>query len=205
MVVASDLNRPRPGLFTWQAYDPEAKADLFSTALATRTGFFVIDPIQLDEASLAKLTSVGPIRGIILTNANHLRSAETYVTGFSAPVYAHREAVSNVALISVNEVTEGTLIGDELQSITIEGAAPGEIAVYHAGDGGTLVVGDTLINFDPYGFTFLPDKYCEDPTQMRQSLRKLLRYNTERILFAHGLPILTRAHGRLRQLLEGNL
>ena len=105
----------------------------------------------------------------------------------------------------VNEVTEGTRIGDGLESITIEGAAPGEIALYHAADGGTLVVGDTLINFDPYGFTFLPDKYCEDPRQMRHSLRKLLRYNAERILFAHGMPILSGAHGRLRQLLDVDL
>jgi glyoxylase-like metal-dependent hydrolase (beta-lactamase superfamily II) len=205
MAVASDLNQLRPDLFTWQVYDTKAKADLFSTALATKTGFFVIDPIQLDKALLTQLTSVAPIRGIILTNANHLRAVETYVNDYSVPVYAHRRAVSNVTLGPVNEITEGTRISDGLKSITIEGAGPGEIALYHAADGGTLVVGDTLINFDPYGFTFLPDKYCENPRQMRESLRKLLDYNAERILFAHGMPILSRARGRLRQLLDVDL
>jgi hypothetical protein len=40
---------------------------------------------------------------------------------------------------------------------------------------------------------------------MRESLRKLLDYNAERILFAHGMPILSRARGRLRQLLDVDL
>jgi glyoxylase-like metal-dependent hydrolase (beta-lactamase superfamily II) len=202
MAVAADLNQLRPGLFTWQAYDTNAKADLCSTALATKAGLFVIDPVQLDNAVRAQLTSVGPIRGIILTNANHLRAAQTYATACSAPVYAHREAAANLPLAHLIQVTQGTRIGDELEPITIEGAAPGEIALYHALDGGTLVVGDALINFDPHGFMFLPDKYCEDPRQMRQSLRKLLSYKAERLLFAHGLPILSGAQTRLQQLLD---
>jgi hypothetical protein len=37
---------------------------------------------------------------------------------------------------------------------------------------------------------------------MRRSLRQLLTYRAERILFAHGTPILTGAHARLQQLLD---
>jgi glyoxylase-like metal-dependent hydrolase (beta-lactamase superfamily II) len=97
------------------------------------------------------------------------------------------------------------MIGGELEVTAIDGAARGEIALYHAANGGTLVIGDALINFEPYGFTFLPEKYCQDPKQMRNSLRKLLRFNAERILFAHGMPILSRASDRLRQLLQADL
>ena len=86
--------------------------------------------------------------------------------------------------------------------IEIEGAAPGEIALYQSANGGTVIVGDTLINFDPYGFTLLPKKYCENQKRMRSSLGKLLNKPAARMLFAHGMPILSNATERLRLLLE---
>jgi len=92
-----------------------------------------------------------------------------------------------------------------LRVIGIEGAAPGEITLHYAGNGGTLIVGDALVNFEPYGFSFLPPKYCSDEKQMRGSLQKLLHYKAERILFAHGTPILSRASERFRGLLKSNL
>ena len=83
-----------------------------------------------------------------------------------------------------------------------EGAAPGEIALHYSDNGGTLIVGDALVNFEPYGFSFLPAKYCSNEKQMRRSMQKLLDYKTERILFAHGVPILAVASERLRALLN---
>jgi hypothetical protein len=84
----------------------------------------------------------------------------------------------------------------------MEGAVAGEIALYHPSNGGTLVVGDALINFEPRGFTFLPRKYCENEKKMRSSLRQLLAKPAERLFFSHGTPILSGATDRLRQLLE---
>jgi hypothetical protein len=40
---------------------------------------------------------------------------------------------------------------------------------------------------------------------MRRSLRKLLDHKADRMLFAHGMPILSDASERLRSLLDGNL
>ena len=86
-------------------------------------------------------------------------------------------------------IADGEEICEGLHVIGIEGAPPGEIVLHYAVDGGTLIVGDALINFEPYGFTFLPAKYCSNQKQMRRSLRKLLDDKAERILFAHGVPI----------------
>ena len=83
-----------------------------------------------------------------------------------------------------------------------EGAVAGEIALYQPSNRGTLIVGDALINFEPHGFTFLPRKYCQNEKQMRHSLRQLVSRPAERILFAHGTPILSGATARLQQLLE---
>jgi glyoxylase-like metal-dependent hydrolase (beta-lactamase superfamily II) len=80
----------------------------------------------------------------------------------------------------------------------------GEIALFHEPDGGTLIVGDALIHFEPYGFTFLPAKYCVDQKKMRRSLGKLRRCEADRILFAHGTPILSGAVDRLNALLDAD-
>ena len=85
--------------------------------------------------------------------------------------------------------------------IGIEGAAAGEMTLHYAPNSGTLIVGDALINLEPYGFTFLPAKYCSNEKEMRRSLQRLLDYEAERILFAHGTPILSGASDRLRGLL----
>src|SRR5207244_7815956 len=82
----------------------------------------------------------------------------------------------------ITEVKNAVAIGDELEVIEIDGAVAGEIALYHPSNGGTLIVGDALINFEPYGFTLLPRKYCLNEKRMRSSLRQLLRRPAERML-----------------------
>ena len=75
--------------------------------------------------------------------------------------------------------------------------------VFHfPGDGGTIVVGDAVINLDPYGFSLLPAKYCADQKLMRRSLRQLLDFSFARFLFAHGMPVLAGARARLEMLLR---
>ncbi len=65
-------------------------------------------------------------------------------------------------------------------------------------------MGDAVINFGSHGFSFLPAKYCLDHRLMRKSLRKLLDYGVDRMLFAHGTPVLSRARERLRRLLDAD-
>jgi hypothetical protein len=65
-----------------------------------------------------------------------------------------------------------------------------------------MVIGDALINFDPYGFALLPAKYCSNFKLMRRSLSKLLDYSFDQMFFAHGMPILAHARERLEFLLN---
>src|SRR5207247_4459970 len=88
-----------------------------------------------------------------------------------------------------------------LTTIAIEGAALGESALHLEKDDGTIIIGDALINFEPFGFSLLPPKYCSNQKLMRQSLRQLLDFKFERLLFAHGTPILSSARARLEALL----
>jgi glyoxylase-like metal-dependent hydrolase (beta-lactamase superfamily II) len=144
------------------------------------------------------------LRGIIVTNGNHYRESASFAAEFSAPVFGHGEVFHHKPLRE-SRIINGDKICDGLTVIGIGGAARGEIALHYAPDGGTLMVGDALINFRPYGFTFLPGKYCSNEREMRRSLRRLLDYKAERILFAHGTPILSGASDRLKSLLGADV
>ena len=202
MPVAADLVQILPGLFLWHDYDSSVKADLFSSAVLTSTGAHFIDPIPLKPSQLQRLCKAWQPAGVIVTNANHQRAAAHYAEKLSVPIFARADSFSDEIPAQSVEVADGAKIGQELEVISIDGAVAGEIALYHPADRGTLIVGDALINFEPYGFTFLPRKYCANERQMRASLRKLLAYPAERMLFAHGTPILSGASAQLRQLLD---
>jgi hypothetical protein len=205
MAVAQELVQIAPNLFFWQNYDTAVKADLFSTGLATPNGNLLVDPIPLHDSQLRLLSQHCSIASIVVTNANHQRAATSYSDQFSAPLFAQRASFPDKKPSRFVEVGSGAKICDGLEVIAIEGAVAGEIALYQPANGGTLIMGDALINFEPYGFTFLPRKYCANEKKMRRSLQKLLLYKAERMFFAHGTPILSGASTRLQHLLEADL
>jgi len=215
MAIACELVQVAPSLLIWKSYDPALKTDLFSTAITTRNGTFLVDPIPLADAALAQLLNAGSVTGVIVTNSNHLRASADFADRFSIPIFAHPQTFPDQRFPGTkvrqsnglvrSRVGDGSKICDELAVITIDGAAAGEIVLHYAPNGGMLIIGDALINFEPYGFTFLPHKYCSNEKEMRRSLRKLLTRKAERMLFAHGPPIQSAASARLQQLLGVDL
>ena len=204
MPLAHEIDQVAPGIFIWQVFDPAVKADLFSTALETAAGAYLIDPVGLTEEALNSLEARQNISGIVVTNENHEREARRLAERFAVPIYVHTEAGGALALPRTIELEDNGELTPGLSALAIEGAPTGELALYYDTGGGTMIVGDALINFEPYGFALLPAKYCRDFKRMRRSLRKLLDYPFERMLFAHGMPILSRARERLEQLLASN-
>ena len=75
MPPARDLTRLLPGLFVWQEYDSAVKAELFSSAIVTWAGLCIVDPIPLVDKR--ELMDVAPVSGVVVTNSNHLRAANT--------------------------------------------------------------------------------------------------------------------------------
>jgi metallo-beta-lactamase superfamily protein len=201
MPLASEIEPVSPGISIWRDYDASVKADLFSTALETASGTYLIDPILLAPEAFASLAGRTKVAGIIVTNENHERAAAQFSERFAAPIYL------SAALMGATQLPSAAPVQDKcfpaaLTAVEIEGGPPGEIAIHSAAANGTMVVGDALINFEPYGFAVLPAKYCSNFKVMRRSLSKLLDYSFDRMLFAHGLPILVHARERLEQLLK---
>jgi glyoxylase-like metal-dependent hydrolase (beta-lactamase superfamily II) len=201
MPEADDLQQLTASLWIWQAFDPAVKADLFSTAVLSGGRLFLIDPIGLAPEPRGELKRIAPIAGILLTNANHLRDAKEWAQREQAPVWAGESAGLKLDGPSAFRVF-GDGIAPELTPITIDGAVAGETALFLAGDDGTVVVGDALINVEPYGFSLLPKKYCSDQEQLRRSLRQFLNFSIERLLFAHGYPLVDSTRERLEEVLQ---
>jgi glyoxylase-like metal-dependent hydrolase (beta-lactamase superfamily II) len=196
MGLATELDVLDPRLFLWHAFDSASRTELFSTAIETDAGKFIVDPIPLAPHVMPDWKNVA---GIVVTNANHHRSSDEFARRFNVPIFARANSFAEGRPKHFHDLDRNPNVDDAFRSIAIEGAAPGEIVLCA---NRSLIVGDALINFGPHGFTFLPPKYCTNFRRMRQSLRQLLELDFERILFAHGMPITTRAHERLVQLLE---
>ncbi|HEX4667371.1 MAG TPA: hypothetical protein VH207_12290 [Chthoniobacterales bacterium] len=196
-----DLLQVTPALWLWHTFEPALKSDLFASALKTGDGLFLIDPIPLPASSLEEVTAGTTVRAILVTNANHPRASADFARQFGKPILAAAEVPDEFESAKRETIPADGKIATGVTAIPIEGAAPGEVAFHFADDGGTLVLGDALINFEPYGFALLPPKYCVDQRKMRRSLRRLLDWSCARLLFAHGTPILSNARARLETLL----
>jgi glyoxylase-like metal-dependent hydrolase (beta-lactamase superfamily II) len=200
MIEATDLITLGDGAWLWQGYDPAMKADLSASAVKNDHRLVLVDPIPLASNAFDELRSLGPVGPVLITNSNHPRAASRFAEQFDAAIFVSELTAKELPTTNVRTTGAGELLPG-LTAIPIEGAAPGEMVFHFAEAGGTLVVGDALVNFDPHGFCLLPAKYCGDQKLMRASLRQLFDWPFERLLFAHGAPILTAARARLSTLL----
>jgi hypothetical protein len=202
MVDAPESQQITPALHLWQSFDPSVKTDLFSTAALVGHALFIIDPIPLAPKPWRELNFGGQLTAILVTNANHVRSSADLAQAAKVPVYCAPEAAGEFGALEIVPLSQGMEIAASVSAIALEGAVPGEFAFHFAGDGGTIVVGDALIHLGPYGFSLLPAKYCQNQKKLRRSLRQLLDWSFERLLFAHGTPLLSGARERLETLLR---
>ena len=104
-----------PNLMIWHAYDPSVKADLFSTAILTPHGNFLIDPIPLAKSALRNLRQIGQLAGIVVTNSNHQRASTQFAERFSVPLFAHRDSFPNEQPLKFNELADG----DQLDALSL--------------------------------------------------------------------------------------
>jgi len=199
MNCADEIHRVTPNLFVWQAYEPAVKCDLTSAALKIEDGLILVDPIPLGSDALGELLGEGRPALVVCTNANHARGAEAYRNRFGLKIVAHREAAPELEVVADEWIGDGARLLDAVEVCHIPGASPGEIALRFEN---VVCLGDAVIHLPDQGFAILPEKYCTDAKLLRQSLRKLLRWEYTVLTFAHGLPLTTQARGRLASLLD---
>ncbi len=187
----------------WSVYEPSVKCEIGCTAIKAGSGWVVIDPVPLSKDSWEELLAEAPLRAVLLTNGNHVRDAAQLSKQHQVPVVTAPDTRRDIIELK----PEVTLLPGELlygiQAIAIPGATPGETAYFS--NTGVLVLGDAIINTSTErGLEFLPDKYCSDAKQSRESLRKLLALDFKVLTMAHGAPIVDRAKDKLAAILHSS-
>jgi hypothetical protein len=197
---ADEFQAVSDSLFCWSFYNPEIKTEMSSTAVKVSSGLVVIDPAPLVEEAWSELLALAPLRAILLTNANHPREAEALRAKHQVPIVTSLPGYKAVAPLRPDVVLLETELLYGASAIPVPGGAEGETAFHF--ESGVLVIGDAVINLDSEkGLELLPDKYCEDPRQLRASLRQLLELDFHTLTFSHGLPVTQKAREKLSALL----
>jgi glyoxylase-like metal-dependent hydrolase (beta-lactamase superfamily II) len=188
-------------LYHWSVYEPTLKCDLCCTTLNLSGGLVAIDPVPLAESAWKELLAVAPLRAILLTNGNHVRASEALRKRHRVPVVTAPATRKDITELKADVVLLENELLYGITPIPIPGATPGETAFYS--NTGVMIIGDAVINTSSEkGLELLPDKYCADSKQNRESLRKLLKFDFHTLAFAHGTPVTTHAKEKLTSLLN---
>jgi glyoxylase-like metal-dependent hydrolase (beta-lactamase superfamily II) len=182
-----------PRIFTWGSTYEDRPWDLNGYALVLDESAILIDPPAPEPADWPKFEALRPISRIILTNRDHVRDAELFRQRFGARLVACTDEVAQFAPVVIDElVGEEDRIAGVLRIIHLPGKSPGEIGLLLAREeGGVLFLGDAIIGNPPGSLGLIPEQKLDDPTLLRHSLRKLLDYDFDVLLFCDGKPLLT--------------
>jgi hypothetical protein len=177
-----------PGLRRWTARHEEWREDVASLAVETEDGLVLIDPLDPPQ-------ELGSPQHVLLTVPYHERSTLSVA---AAHVWAGPRAVRSLANrgIAVTDVatSDATLPGGIRAFQT---ARPAEVA-YWLPEQRSVVLGDVLLaagarprpTNDP--LRLCPERWLGKATHadLRESLAPLLELPVERVLCAHGEPVL---------------
>jgi glyoxylase-like metal-dependent hydrolase (beta-lactamase superfamily II) len=184
------------GHYTWHIFDPQVKTDLWSSIIVSKRNVLLIDPTEIEVAEIQKL---GRPLGILVTSGTHERAAHEMSEKLEIPVASSVEAGTSFDLPPHILLNPFSLFYDCLV-IPLPGGGPGECAFFH-NESKTMIIGDALIHLESTGFAILPEKYCQNLRELKKSLKKLLKYDFQHFMFAHGSPILHDAKEKLKDLL----
>ena len=188
-----------PGLWFWSSLHEEWKAVFSSCAWKGKDALVLIDPIELDTASLTRLEKVGKPSAIPLTNQNHERHADWFRRKYGIKVHIHRDAVPGIEITPDEFFCDGATVPGGLKVVHLPGTCPSESAFYTEANGGMVLAGDAVVNGKD-GLAFLSDDYCEDARQNRESAKKLMKLKFETLTVAHGNPVHPHAREQFARL-----
>lgn len=199
------------GILTWGGAYPDMPWDLNGFAIKLDDGTILVDPPLPTAADSSTLDALKPIQKIIVTNRDHDREAEESHKRYRSPVVASAyEAGGFVSLMVDETVQDGDLLPGGLRVIHLPGKSPGEIGLYFEPSrnklsrdvGGIVLLGDALIGH-PAGFLrFVPEPKLDNPTQLKESLKKLLSLKFEVLLLCDGHSLLKGARQKVGKFLS---
>jgi glyoxylase-like metal-dependent hydrolase (beta-lactamase superfamily II) len=198
--IADGVQELIPGLFHYRVHDERIDYPSEAFVVGTATGVVLVDPLPLDDATVARL---GAVEAIILSVASHQRSAWRFRRLTGAPVHAPTGAAG------LDEAADlwygdGDRLPGGLRAIHAPGPTEAHHVLYLHQGPGVLLLGDLMVR-DPDGTArFLADEHMSDRVRGRQSAWRLLEYRFDLLGFGHGEPIVRGGRQTLEILLKAD-
>jgi hypothetical protein len=166
----------------------------------------LIDPM-IPSAGLAWFEEHGRPEHLLLTNRHHDRDAWKVHGAFGATVHCVRNGLHElegrgpVEAFDFGDALPGGVVAYEVDAI-----CPDECAL-HVPAQRALACADGVVRWPADGpLTFVPDDYMDDPGRTKAGLvtayRRLLDLDFDRLLLAHGEPIVRGAKDTLYAFVE---
>lgn len=196
-----------PGVHHWTAIHPRIRLPVDSYYIESAR--IVLDPMVPREG-LEWFEQREPPGQIVLTNRHHLRHSERYAEAFGCPI---RCSDAGVHEFERGPKVEGFRFGEELApGVTahrLGAICPDDTALHiRTADGDAVAFADGLTRPRGGRLTFVPGFLMgDDPVSvragLRESLRRLLDFKFDNLLFAHGEPLIGDGKGALREFVAG--
>jgi hypothetical protein len=197
-----------PGVYHWSTYHPGIGAVVHSYLIAATDCTVILDP-RVPHEALNILKPLARPCHILLTNRLHYRHSGRFARAFQAKIWAHQAGrkAFGPKRHRVHLFQHGAHLPGNIQALKIGSLCPEETAFFIPLHGGIVSIGDAVIR-EGNNLGFVPDFLMgEDPETVKrgmiQALRRLLRYNFDHLLFAHGKPWIGGGKKTLRKFLEG--
>ena len=188
-------------VYTWFRYSATLGYDLNGHVLVGDEGLLLVDPPELSYDEVDEVESLGDPQLVVITNRTHWRDTSAHLERWPLQVVAHE--VEGPRLPRVDRlVVDGERLPDGWDVLFVPGKTVGEIALYSPDEGGTILVGDTVIGEPPGSVGLVPEAKIEDKDQLMHSLRKIASLRFERLLVGDGQSILGAADRVVRAFVK---
>jgi hypothetical protein len=182
------------GLWHWTATHPRIGWEVSSYYLSSER--VLIDPL-LPPGGLAWFSDHDSIPAhVLLSCRHHDRAAWQFQEAFGSEVHCvdsgayALEGRGRVTTFAVGDELPGAVVACAVNSIS-----PDETALYIPAHRGLVCADGVIRHGDDAPLEFVSDSLMDDPEQTKAGLRaaftKLLELDFDRLLLAHGTPILT--------------
>lgn len=200
---ADKLVEVGPGLWRWWLADSRIQGDQSdSWAVVSEGRSVLVDPLALSDQALNDLRELGEIEAIILTAANHQRSAWRFRKQLGIPVFAPAGG-QGLEEEPDHFYSGGDLLPGGLTPIHSPGPTEAMYALWLSRPRSVLFLSDLLVHRGKGVLEFWPDEYQDAPERTRASVRRLLSDIPIQMLCpAHGPPVCTNGRQAMQRALS---
>jgi hypothetical protein len=194
-----------PGVLHWTTFHEGIGQPVHSHFFVEGAALF--DP-RVPADGLDEIARHGRPDAILLSNRHHLRHAEEFAEAFHCPIKAQRSGLHEFAGgPEVQAFDFGDQVAPGVRALEVGALTPEDTAFHIAAGDGVLLFADALIRGADSELAYVPDSLMgDDPEGVRrgltEALGRLLDEDFDALLFAHGAPVASGGHARLRRFVE---